>query len=394
MAPLRHYSIANGLKMAKVSPEMRVIQERYRKVPLMDPKRQHMQEEMASLYARHGMNMGTQMTVGCLPMLLTMPFLIAFYRVLSVSIDLRGRALPLDPRPEPEGPAVPDPHPHGGLHVRHAEDDPHGHGPRPAADDDADAAHARGHARGRPAGLNLYWLASNLCSIVQQTVTMRLLRRKDASRRGSKEMSDRVFSGRDVAEALGMAAQALGLPPARFRYFVLDAGTAGGLGLKPTPARVAVLLAGTAGAAVPGGPSRAPAPREPAPPVLRRRRPPRARAPCRRFPRRSRRVVAALGRGGRGRDRRAREWSPEALQIELSGGDVASFLLGPEEPARGRGPRAPPASACSPIRSPRVDSGSSARVNGSTREARLRTKALELAAAVLARMARRARPTP
>ena len=28
--------------------------------------------------------------MGCLPILLTMPFLIAFYRVLSVSIELRG----------------------------------------------------------------------------------------------------------------------------------------------------------------------------------------------------------------------------------------------------------------------------------------------------------------
>jgi membrane protein insertase Oxa1/YidC/SpoIIIJ len=26
-----------------------------------------------------------------------------------------------------------------------------------------------------PAGLNLYWLASNLCSIVQQTLTLRIL---------------------------------------------------------------------------------------------------------------------------------------------------------------------------------------------------------------------------
>ena len=33
MAPFRHYSIANGLKMAKLAPEMKVIQERYRKVP-------------------------------------------------------------------------------------------------------------------------------------------------------------------------------------------------------------------------------------------------------------------------------------------------------------------------------------------------------------------------
>ena len=84
MAPFRHYSIVNGLKMAKISPEMRAIQERYRKVPLMDPRRQQMQEEINALYARHGMSMGSQMTVGCLPMLLTMPFLFAFYRVLTV----------------------------------------------------------------------------------------------------------------------------------------------------------------------------------------------------------------------------------------------------------------------------------------------------------------------
>jgi membrane protein insertase Oxa1/YidC/SpoIIIJ len=36
------------------------------------------------------MSMSTQMLVGCLPILLTMPFLIAFYRVLAVSIELRG----------------------------------------------------------------------------------------------------------------------------------------------------------------------------------------------------------------------------------------------------------------------------------------------------------------
>ena len=64
MAPLRHYSIANGIKMAKLSPEMRVIQERYRKVPALDPQRQEMQKEVAALYARHGMSMSTQMTGG------------------------------------------------------------------------------------------------------------------------------------------------------------------------------------------------------------------------------------------------------------------------------------------------------------------------------------------
>ena len=90
MAPLRHYSVVNGIKMAKLGPEMRQIQDRYRKVPLMDPRRQEMQDEVAALYSKHGMNMGSQMLVGCLPLLLTMPFLFAFYRVLTVSIELRG----------------------------------------------------------------------------------------------------------------------------------------------------------------------------------------------------------------------------------------------------------------------------------------------------------------
>jgi YidC/Oxa1 family membrane protein insertase len=31
-----------------------------------------------------------------------------------------------------------------------------------------------------PAGLNLYWLASNLCSIVQQATTLSILRAGDA----------------------------------------------------------------------------------------------------------------------------------------------------------------------------------------------------------------------
>jgi YidC/Oxa1 family membrane protein insertase len=31
-----------------------------------------------------------------------------------------------------------------------------------------------------PAGLNLYWLASNICSLVQQGITMRVLRMRAA----------------------------------------------------------------------------------------------------------------------------------------------------------------------------------------------------------------------
>lgn len=75
-------------------------------------------------------------------------------------------------------------------------------------------------------------------------------------------MSDQVFSGRDVEEALRQAAQALGLPAASLRYVVLEREVEGRLGLSSRPARIAVLVG--------AGPARAhqprPAPREDGPP--------------------------------------------------------------------------------------------------------------------------------
>jgi spoIIIJ-associated protein len=55
-------------------------------------------------------------------------------------------------------------------------------------------------------------------------------------------MSDRAFTGRDVPEALAAASRALGLPPERLRYVVLEAGTPGQHGTSGTPARIAVLM--------------------------------------------------------------------------------------------------------------------------------------------------------
>jgi YidC/Oxa1 family membrane protein insertase len=179
MAPLRHYSIANGLRMAKLAPEMKVIQERYRKVPALDPKRQEMQQEIGALYARHGMSMGTQMLVGCLPLLLTMPFLIAFYRVLQVSIELRGAHFLWIPDLSQRDPLYVTPVLMGLSMWLMQKMTP----------TTMDPAQQRimmmmpvilvvmFHAA--PSGLNLYWLASNACAIVQQGVTLRLLRAKE-----------------------------------------------------------------------------------------------------------------------------------------------------------------------------------------------------------------------
>jgi YidC/Oxa1 family membrane protein insertase len=177
MSPFRHYSIANGLKMAKLAPEMKVIQERYRKVPALDPKRQEMQKEVAALYARHGMSMGTQMMVGCLPLLLTMPFLIAFYRVLQVSIELRGADFLWISDLSQKDPLFVTPILMGlSMFVMQKM--------TPTAMDPAQQrimmimpVMLMGMFLWAPAGLNLYWLASNLCSIIQQGVTLSLLRR-------------------------------------------------------------------------------------------------------------------------------------------------------------------------------------------------------------------------
>ncbi len=182
MAPFRHYSIVNGLKMAKLSPEMKAIQERYRKVPLMDPKRQQMQEEIGALYAKHGMSMGSQMMVGCLPLLLTMPFLFAFYRVLTVSVELRGAPFLWISDLAQKDPLFLTPVLMGvSMFVM-----------QKMTPSTMDPAQQRimmlmplmlaGMFLWAPAGLNLYWLTSNLWSILQQGVSMKLLRTADASR--------------------------------------------------------------------------------------------------------------------------------------------------------------------------------------------------------------------
>ena len=181
MAPLRHYSIANSMKMAKMSPELKAIQERYRKVPMMDPRRQKMQEEMGELYARHGMSMSTQMLVGCLPLLLTMPFLFAFYRVLDISVELRGASFLWIPDLSHKDPLFITPVLMGVSMYAMQKMMP----------STLDPAQQRmmmlmpvvlgGMFLAAPAGLNLYWLTANLWSLLQQIVEMKVLRPKAAA---------------------------------------------------------------------------------------------------------------------------------------------------------------------------------------------------------------------
>jgi len=83
--PLRLKQQVSMLKMQKIQPQMRRLQDQYKKLKTTDPRRAQVQSEMMNLYKEHGVNpMG-----GCLPLLLQMPLLFGFYSALSYSIELR-----------------------------------------------------------------------------------------------------------------------------------------------------------------------------------------------------------------------------------------------------------------------------------------------------------------
>jgi YidC/Oxa1 family membrane protein insertase len=85
MFPLRHRSMVSMRKMQALQPEIKAIQERYAKYKLTDPERGKMNQEMMALYKQKQVNPAS----GCLPMLLTMPILFAFYAMLQVAIEIR-----------------------------------------------------------------------------------------------------------------------------------------------------------------------------------------------------------------------------------------------------------------------------------------------------------------
>jgi len=85
LLPLRITSMKSALKMQKLQPQMKAIQERYKKYPLRDPRRADMNAEISELYKKEGANPAG----GCLPLIIQMPFLFAFYSMLGVALELR-----------------------------------------------------------------------------------------------------------------------------------------------------------------------------------------------------------------------------------------------------------------------------------------------------------------
>jgi YidC/Oxa1 family membrane protein insertase len=85
LLPLRITQMKSMLKMQRVAPQIKSIQEKYKKYTLRDPRKAAMNEEISALYKKEGVNPAG----GCLPLLIQFPFLIAYYRMLGVALELR-----------------------------------------------------------------------------------------------------------------------------------------------------------------------------------------------------------------------------------------------------------------------------------------------------------------
>jgi YidC/Oxa1 family membrane protein insertase len=85
LLPLRISSMKSALKMQKIQPQMNAIKDKYKKYGVRDPRRQEMNVEIGSLMKSEGVNP----VGGCLPMIIQMPFLFAYYSMLNSTLDLR-----------------------------------------------------------------------------------------------------------------------------------------------------------------------------------------------------------------------------------------------------------------------------------------------------------------
>jgi YidC/Oxa1 family membrane protein insertase len=85
LLPLRVASMKSALKMQKVAPQIKAVQEKYKKYSMRDPRKQEMNQEVSALYKAEGVNP----VGGCLPMIIQMPFLFAYYSMLNAALELR-----------------------------------------------------------------------------------------------------------------------------------------------------------------------------------------------------------------------------------------------------------------------------------------------------------------
>jgi len=169
--PLRHKSVVSMRKMQKIQPQLKAIQDRYAKYKVTDPERQKMNTEVMELYKQHGVNPAS----GCLPTLLTFPFLFAFYGMLSQSIEIRGA----DFAGWLHNLSAPDPYyilplVFGAIQVYQMKITPAAGDPQQQKVMMMMPIMFTFMSLNFPSGLVLYWLVSTLLAIGQQQVTTKI----------------------------------------------------------------------------------------------------------------------------------------------------------------------------------------------------------------------------
>jgi YidC/Oxa1 family membrane protein insertase len=83
--PLRISSYKTTMKMQRVGPEIKAIQEKYKKYKMNDPRKAEMNQEVMAVYSREGINP----VGGCFQMLVQMPIWFGLNRALSSAIEMR-----------------------------------------------------------------------------------------------------------------------------------------------------------------------------------------------------------------------------------------------------------------------------------------------------------------
>ncbi len=94
LLPLRFSGMKSSLKsqrrMQQIQPQINAINAKYKGIGLRDARKQQQNQELMDLYSKEGVNPMASAASGCLPMLVQLPVLYAFYRVIAVTIELRG----------------------------------------------------------------------------------------------------------------------------------------------------------------------------------------------------------------------------------------------------------------------------------------------------------------
>jgi YidC/Oxa1 family membrane protein insertase len=86
LLPLKFTSLKSMRKMQLLQPQIKAINDKYKGIGMRDARKQEQNQEVRALYKKHGVNpLG-----GCMPMVLQIPFFFAFFKVLTVTIEIRG----------------------------------------------------------------------------------------------------------------------------------------------------------------------------------------------------------------------------------------------------------------------------------------------------------------